>query len=268
MKSAANSSAVIAGIICLTVVQSSAAAQKNANQSQQTKQAKAELDAAQNKLRDARQELDKAEKELSTSTTAHQNALAQVQKAKQTAIQRVGPKLGLPAAQAEHNTAIAQVGTARNTLLASLKTQPDYQAATQATEDAREKMSKLPGDTALTDEQRAAKTAEYSAALRKPAELQKQAEAGDAQLQEAQRRFKASELQLSTVLAQVQKAIANDEGIKDAEEKLRDAITRLNKAKDAVAREQKQFNTAQATVNREQQQYQQAQTPEKKKKKK
>lgn len=115
---------------------------------------------------------------------------------------------------------------------------------------------------------RARQTAGLSATLRAPADLQKQAEAGDSRMQSALRNFQTAELHFEAVTAKVRQTIAQDDGVKDAERKAKSAATDLSKAKEALAKEQKQFDAAQAALAREKQQYQQAQASENKKKSK
>jgi chromosome segregation ATPase len=245
----------------LTLTGHAGAAQK-AN-TQKTQEARKELDTAQDKLKDAREAMTKAQREFSQAESANQSAAAALTKARQGVY-----KLGLNSTAAERDAAREQVNKSRQAMQSRLKQRDDYQSAQKAANTARIRFGGLNDDATLTAEQRQKLSSELAVPMRRPTELEKEAEAGDGALQQALARHRTAEQELSALNAKVSREIEADPEVKGAAKTAKDAAEKLAREKSQLAQAQQQLNSAQTAVNREQQQLKQAQNQGDNKKKK
>ena len=235
-------------------------------QNPSTQQAKQELDAAKDKLKDANQDLNKAEKEVEKAESAHQTALAKIQKARQAAFAEHSKKLGLPTAIAQRDAASRAIEAAQTVLSKEIRAQADYQAAAKEAEKASARLQEVRDDTNLADEKKRQLTAELSKTIRRPTELERERIEADANIQ--QLRLKAGEAgkQVATVQSQVQKAAEEDSDVKAAQQAERDSADKVKTARAEVDKQKKEVAAAQKKASTESQQYQKAQTQTKTKK--
>ncbi len=231
-----------------------------------TTQAKKELDDAKAKLKDENQDLDKAEKEVEKAESAHQTALAKIQKARQAAFAQHSKKLGLPTAIAQRDAASRAIELAQTVLSKEIRAQADYQAAAKEAEKASARLREVRDDTALPDEKKRQLTAELSKTIRRPTELERERIEADTNIQ--QLRLKAGEAgkQVATVQSQVQKAAEEDSNVKAAQQAERDSAEKLKTARTEVDKHKKEVAAAQKKASTESQQYQKAQSQTKTKK--
>ena len=209
------------------------------------------FNTAQTKLNTARQASEKAQQDLSKAQSAFQVASNHVQQARQSAAQKHGAEIGMTAAIGERDAATHKINARRNAIEAEIKTRADYQAAVGDADAARKRLSDLPEDKSLTDEQRRKLTSELSAKIRRPTEMRKAADTGDPQLQQANEQMQAATKKIIGLQPQVKKAIDSDPAVTKAIEQEKQALTALEKARSAAARADQDFNTAQTTLNRQ-----------------
>jgi DNA repair exonuclease SbcCD ATPase subunit len=235
---------------------------------QSTQQAKQELDAAKDKLKDANQDLGKAEKEAEKTEAAHKAAVAKIQKARQTALAEQGKKLGLPAALAQRDAAERAVSSAHATLAKEIRAQADYQAAAKEAEKASARLQEAREDTTLAEEKKKALTTELSKTIRRPVELERERIEADAGLQ--QLRLKAAEAgkQVATIQAQAAKAAEDDTEVRAAQQAEHAAAVKVKDARAEVDKRKNEVATAQKKAASEQQQLQKAQAQSQTKNKK
>lgn len=256
----------IAIFTCLMGANASAAAAKG-TPAQQTATAKTQLDEANKALTEAHKKHDTVEKGFKTAEDAHKKSAAKVQDARLAATREFGGKLGLGAAQATDAAARREADAAQTALIAEIKKQPDYLAATKEAGEASAKLRTVRDDTSLSDEQRQKKSSELSALIRRPAEIEKEKLASDPGLKKMLTQVAEAAAKLAAVRQEVQLAIAGDASVKAATDAAKKSDTDFEKEKGDLAKVQKEVTTAQAKVTTEIQQYQRAVTADQKKKK-
>jgi chromosome segregation ATPase len=222
-----------------------------ASASNRVRTAQQALNTAQTKLNGARQALDKAQQDLGKTQSALQTASNQVHHARLSAAQKHGAEIGMTAAIAERDAATHRINERRKVLEAELKKRSDYQAAERDTDAARQRLSELPDDKSLTDEQREKSASELAARIRRPTEMHKEVEDADQQMQQAKQDLQAAGKKIAALQPQVKKAIDSDPAVTKAVEQEKQAVTALEKARTGSTRAEQDFNTAQGHVDRQ-----------------
>ncbi|MEQ2005780.1 MAG: hypothetical protein ABMA26_03190 [Limisphaerales bacterium] len=254
-------------ILSLAFAPASAPAQNSkSKQNQPTQQAKQELDAAKDTLTDANQDLSKAEKEADKAESAHQAALAKIQKARQAAFAELSKKLGLPTAIAQRDAASRAIEAAQTVLSKEIRAQADHQAAAKEAEKASARLQNVRDDTTLADEKKRQLTAELSKTIRRPTELERERIEADANIQQLRGKLAEAGKQVAAVQAQVQKAAEEDSDVKAAQQAERDSADKAKTVRAEVDKHKKEVAAAQKKANAESQQYQKAQSQTKAKK--
>lgn len=253
--------ALLLATTCLAPAQN-----QNKGKSQSTQQAKQELEAAKDKLKDANADLSKAEKDLEKAKAAHSTAETKIIKARAAAIAEHGKKLGLPVAIAQRDAALRSVEAAQTALTKELRAQSDHQALSKEAEQASARLQSLREDQTLTEEKRKQLTAELSKTIRRPAELERERIEADAGIQTLRAKVTEAGRQVAAVQAQAQKASEEDSDVKSALQAERDAAEKLKTARSEVDKHKKEVAAAQKKTAAETQQFQKAQSQAKGKK--
>ena len=223
-----------------------------------TRQAKTNLDKAQQKLRTAQQAFDKALAQAQQAETDQQAATNAFLKAQQTAAAKYGAQFGVFAAAADRDAIEGEAANIRKSLTAALHERPEYQTAINQAEQARQRLLGLEDDKSLTEPERGLLRSELSRAVRRPYDLEHDAWGGDAKLREAARQLQAAQQKLASVAQEVHKSVAADPAVSRAHDAAKKAGDKLAKIRKDEERPQRDLNTAQVNVDRAANLYEQA----------
>lgn len=215
---------------------------------QATTKTKQDLDAAQKKLTDVTHDVTKAEAEFHKAETAHQAAVAKVQKARQSAAVAVGAKLGMPAAVAQRDAASRTLDAAQKALSKEIRAQADYQAAAKEADQASAKLGEARDDTKLSDEKRKELTAELSKTIRKPTELERERLEADGNLKQLRIALAEAGKQVAAIQTEVMKVVDDQPEVKTAMQAERDDAEKVKKAREELDKHKKEQAAAQKTV--------------------
>lgn len=252
---------LLATVLAIGQFTASAAAPNPKNpKTQTTQQAKQELDAAKDKLKDANQDLNKAEKEADKAESAHQTAVAKIQKARQAALAEHGKKLGLPTAVSLHAAAQRALAAAQSALAKEIHAQTDYQTAAKEAAQASVRLQAVRDDPKLPDEQKKQLTTDLSKAIRRPVELERERIEADPNLQQLRLKTGEAGKQVATVQAQAQQAAEDDSDVKAAQQAERDAADKVKTARAELNKQKQDVAAAQRKAATEAQQFQKAQS--------
>jgi len=221
---------------------------------QRVRTAQQALDAGQTKLNQARQNWEKAQQEFTKAQSAEQTASNKLHQARSIAAQKHALALGLTAAVSERDAASHQVNLRRITLETELRKRQDYQEADEDANAARKRLGELSEDKSLSADAQTKLASEAAAAIRKPSEMRKEAEARDAQMRQAMERWQAAGKKIAALQLPVKKAVDTDASVIQALEQQKTALAAVEKARSAMNRAEQDFNTAQANLDRQGQQ--------------
>jgi len=224
----------------------------------QVRTAEQAVNAAQAKLGTAQQGLAKAQRDFTQGQSAQQAATNRVQQARQAAAQTHGAELGMTAAITERDAAFHQIQARRKAIEAALKSSVDYQAAERETETARRRLSELPDEKSLTEEQQEKLKAELSARIRLPTEMRKTAEAKDAEMQQATQHYQAAGKKIVALQPRLKRMIDSDPGVTEAAAGEKQAATALEEAQKKLTRAEQDYTIAQSNLDSQNQRLQSA----------
>ncbi|NBV24312.1 MAG: hypothetical protein EBS05_20640 [Proteobacteria bacterium] len=214
----------------------------------QTASTKQNLDAAQKKLADVTAVISKAEAEAHKADTAHQAAVAKVQKARQSAAVTIGAKLGMPAAVAQRDAATRTLEAAQKALSKEIRTQADYLAAAKEADLASTKLGETRDDTKLSEEKKKELTAELSKTIRKPTELEKDRIEADGNLKQLRIALAEAGKQVASIQTEVMKTVDEQPEVKTALQAEREDADKAKKAHEEVDKHKKDLAAAQKAV--------------------
>src|SRR5262249_15160209 len=138
-----------------------------ATAAQRVQTAEQGLNTAQTKFNQARQSWDKAQQELVKAESAQQSASNRVHQARQVASQKHASELGMTAAIAERDAALHQINARRSAIDVDLKRQSAFQEAAKQSEAARHRLSEIPEDKSLNEEQQTKLSSALAAQIRR-----------------------------------------------------------------------------------------------------
>lgn len=232
------------------------------------KKADAELAAAKKQVTEAQHKLNEIQQDIRKAESAHQPALAKIQRERQKATQEHGGKLGLLSAIAERDTLHRQTSAVFDSVVTTIKGSSEYKSAAVAAARASDELKLVREDTSLADDKKAQRTSELSALIRRPAELERQQLDRDPRLLEARQREGEAGKKVAEIQPRVTKAVESDPDVVAALRHERETAEQLTKAREKLARAQKDLTAAQADLARETRQHAQQEKKDDKKPKK
>ena len=174
------------------------------------------------------------------------------------AARRHAAELGMTAALSARDAATRQIQARRNAIEAELRTHRDYQTVENETDQARKRLSELPEDQSLTQEQREKVGAELAAKIRRPTEMRKEFEAADSEMQQETERWHTAAKRVAELQPQLKRAIDSDPAVIKAAQEEKQIAATLEKARPAVTRAEQAVTAAQGNLERQNQRLQAA----------
>lgn len=212
--------------------------------------------AAQTKLTLAQQSWGKAQQDFNAALAAHRTASNKVMQARQAAVQRHAPGIGMTAAAAERDTATRQLSARRKAIETELKGRDDFKLAMAEAEAARNRLSDLPDDRSLTEEQQQKLSSELAAKVRRPTELRKETEANDPEMKQITERLQTAGKKILELQPLLRQAIDTDPEVTRALEQEKKEAAAVEKERTTTTRLQQDVVSAELNLERQQQQLQ------------
>ena len=236
---------------CAAALLISATCGESATVDQRIRTAQQALSTAQTKANQSRQAWEKAHQELAKAQSAHQKASNQVYQARELSARQHAPEVGMAEVITERDAAWRQINARRNRLAAEVKVRPDYQSAEKEAEVARQRLTELPQDKSLSEDEQKDLSSDLSARIRRPGELRKETETKDKELREATERWQSASKKITQLQPLLKRAIDEDPAVTKAMEAEKQATSALDKAQTTLTRAEHDLNAAQANVDRQ-----------------
>jgi DNA repair exonuclease SbcCD ATPase subunit len=193
-----------------------------------------DITVVQKELKSAQEQLSKDSQTLSAAQSAYKEAKADVERAKKSLHDRLGPSVGLPEAQAAAERAEAAYDDASEQALAQLKSTPEFQAAEQNLQEAEDRLAALRSDKS-SGANRKQQLAEAAKTAMEAREAKRKLIDRHPSVKPLRESFDKASARLSEVHAKLQRAIKDDTTLHSAEQEFRRAKQALEEAEAAVA---------------------------------
>lgn len=202
-----------------------------------------DIAATQKQLKEAQESLNRSSREVLQAEQNYKSAKADVERAKKTLTDRLGPKVGLPAAQSELDAAKAEYDKATARALTELKKTPEFEQSSQRLKAAEEKLASLRGGG--TDGDRKERLAEAAKEALKARESHRALQDSHPLVKPARERLTNAEKRMEEVHARLHREMAHDSELQSAESEFRRAKGTLEKARAAMVSDEQRVEALQ-----------------------
>lgn len=211
---------------------------------------------AEQRLRDARKQADEAKQALAQATAAHKKANDHVGDTREKVEREHDMAPALVAARRQSDLAKTEYEAARAELLKTLHGKPEYQAASEARELAKQKLAGLSPSAAANERELLAKQFQQAGDVVR--NLEKAAIAADMPTSRAEGRYQKEMAELRTLVERRNQAVDQDSRLTRAKSELKNAKEHLEQAKAKLSREVADIERAEGQLRTQQKQKQDA----------
>lgn len=234
--------AIVASEQCEARAQRGASTYRN-RINQAIKNVQKDIAAVQKQLKEALEEQSRAATELHQAQASYKDAQADVERAKKTLTDRLGPKVGLADAVAGAEQARQDYERATAKAVAQLQSTPKYQEIKQALDEAEAHSAALKKEGGSKE-----RIAEASKAALRAREAYRSMIDHDALVKPAREQVTAAEEHLKEVRTKLHQEIKQDSDLRSAELFFRQAKAALDKAKASYSTAEQKVATLQSRL--------------------
>lgn len=243
-------------IISLTLISDCWAWQNNKKEKGAVDREQQDVRQAEQRLREARNQAEEAKRAVANATGGQKRAADHVREMQEKVEREHDQAPALVAAHRQSDRSRGEFEAARAELLKTLAVKPDYQAAVEARELAKQKLAALSPTAAPTEREALAKQFQQAGDLVRG--IEKAAIAADPATSRAEAAYQKDMAEFRTLDARRDQAVENDSRVSKAKAELRQAKEHLEQAKNKLGKELADIERAEGQLRAQQQQRKQA----------